>query len=44
MGKRKRFTPKEKVKVLRELFEEGKSASAVAEGYSFRRFCQPRVT
>jgi transposase-like protein len=33
MGKRKRFTPKEKVKALREIFEDGKSVSAVAEGY-----------
>jgi transposase-like protein len=33
MGKRKRFTPKEKVKVLREIFEGGKSVSTVAEGY-----------
>jgi transposase-like protein len=33
MGKRKRFTPQEKVKVLRELFEEGKPVSTVAEGY-----------
>jgi transposase-like protein len=33
MGKRKRFTPQEKVKVLRELFEDGKSVGAVAEGY-----------
>jgi transposase-like protein len=33
MGKRKRFTSKEKVKALREIFEDGKSVSAVAEGY-----------
>jgi transposase-like protein len=33
MGKRKRFTPEEKVKTLREIFEDGKSISAVAEGY-----------
>jgi transposase-like protein len=33
MGKRGRFTPEEKVKALREIFEDGKSISAVAEGY-----------
>jgi transposase-like protein len=33
MGKRKRFTPQEKVRVLRELFEDGKPVSAVAEGH-----------
>jgi transposase-like protein len=33
MGNRKRFTPKEKVKALREIFEDGKSVSTVAEGY-----------
>ena len=33
MGKRKRYTPEEKVKILREIVEEGKSVSTVAEGY-----------
>jgi transposase-like protein len=33
MGKRKRFTPKEKAKVLREIIKDRKSVSAVAEGY-----------
>jgi transposase len=31
MGKRKRYTAEEKVKVLRELLEEGKSISQIAE-------------
>jgi transposase-like protein len=34
MGKRERFTPEEKVKILREIVEDGKPVSAVAEeGY-----------
>jgi transposase-like protein len=33
MGRRKRFTPEEKVKILREIVEDGKSVSAVAESY-----------
>jgi transposase/putative transposase len=35
MGKiRKRYTPEEKVNILRELLEEGKPVSSVAEGNS----------
>ena len=33
MGKRKRYTAEEKVKILRELLEEGKQISQVAEKY-----------
>src|SRR5215471_465842 len=33
MGKRKRYTSEEKVKILREVLEEGKSVSSVAEGH-----------
>jgi transposase-like protein len=33
MGKRKRFTPEEKAKILREIVEDGKSVSTVAEAY-----------
>jgi transposase-like protein len=33
MGKRKRYTAEEKVKILREVLEDGKSISHVAEGY-----------
>ncbi|MDR0663442.1 MAG: transposase [Spirochaetaceae bacterium] len=33
MDARKRFTPEEKVKILREVVEDGKSVSSVAEGY-----------
>jgi len=33
MGNRKRFTPEEKVKILREIVEDGKSVSIVAESY-----------
>ena len=31
--KRKRYTSEEKVKILREVLEEGKSVSSVAEGH-----------
>ena len=31
MGKRKRYTSEEKVKILREVLEDGKSLSATAE-------------
>jgi transposase len=31
MGKRKRYTSEEKVKILREVMEEGKSVSSAAE-------------
>jgi transposase-like protein len=33
MGRRKRYTPEEKVKILREIVEDGKTVSTVAEGY-----------
>jgi len=33
MGKRKRYTAEEKVKILREVLEDGKSISQVAEQY-----------
>jgi DNA-binding Lrp family transcriptional regulator len=33
MGRRKRYTGEEKVKILREVLEDGKSVSQVAEGY-----------
>ena len=33
MGKRKRYTAEEKVKILREVLEDGKSISQVAERY-----------
>jgi transposase-like protein len=33
MDKRKRFTPEEKAKILREIVEDGKSVSMVAEAY-----------
>jgi transposase-like protein len=33
MGARKRYTPEEKVKILREIVEDGKPVSTVAEGY-----------
>jgi len=33
MGKRKRYTAEEKVKILRELLEDGKQISQVAEKY-----------
>lgn len=31
--KRKRYTSEEKIKILREVLEDGKSISSVAEGY-----------
>jgi len=33
MGKRKRYTSEEKIKILREVLEDGKSVSNVAESY-----------
>ncbi len=33
MGKRKRYTAEEKVKILREVLEDGKPISQVAESY-----------
>ena len=33
MGKRKRYTGEEKIKILREVLEDGKSISGVAEAY-----------
>jgi transposase-like protein len=33
MGKRKRYTAEEKIKILREVLEEGKSISQVADQY-----------
>jgi len=33
MGKRKRYTPEEKVKILRDVLEDGKQVSQVAEQY-----------
>ena len=33
MGRRKRYTSEEKVKILREVLEDGKSISGVAEAY-----------
>jgi transposase-like protein len=33
MGKRKRFTAEEKVKILREIVEDGKSVSMAAESH-----------
>ncbi|MDR1248869.1 MAG: transposase, partial [Treponema sp.] len=33
MGKRKRYTGEEKVKILREVLEDGKPVSQVAEEY-----------
>jgi transposase-like protein len=33
MGKRKRYTAEEKVKILREVIEDGKQVSQVAEQY-----------
>ena len=33
MGKRRRYTAEEKVKILREVLEDGKSISQVAERY-----------
>ena len=33
MGRRKRYTSEEKIKILREVLEDGKSVSTVAEAY-----------
>jgi transposase-like protein len=33
MGKRKRYTAEEKIKILREVLEDGKTISQVAEGH-----------
>ena len=33
MGKRKRYTSEEKIKILREVLEDGKSISGTAEAY-----------
>jgi transposase len=33
MGKRKRYTSEEKIKILRGVLEDGKSVSSVAESY-----------
>ena len=33
MGRRKRYTSEEKIKILREVLEDGKSISSVAEAY-----------
>jgi transposase-like protein len=33
MGKRKRYTPEEKVSILREVVEDGKAVSAVANNH-----------
>ena len=33
MGRRKRYTSEEKIKILREVLEDGKSISSVAEVY-----------
>jgi transposase-like protein len=34
MGKRKRYTPEEKVSILREVVEDGKAVSTVANNYA----------
>jgi len=39
MGKRKRYTAEEKAKILRELLEEGKSVSEVADKYELHPNC-----
>jgi transposase-like protein len=33
MGKRKKYTPEDKVKILRDVLEDGKQVSQVAEQY-----------
>jgi len=38
MGRRKRYTVEEKVKILREVLEDGKSISQEAEQYGLHRF------
>ena len=39
MGKRKRYTAEEKSKILREVLEDGKSVSEVAEKYELHPNC-----
>jgi len=39
MGKRKRYTPEEKAKILREVVEDGKPVSEVAEKYELHPNC-----
>jgi len=39
MGKRKRYTPEEKAKILREILEDGKTISEVAEKYEVHPNC-----
>jgi transposase len=34
MGRRKRYTGEEKIKILREVLEDGKTISSVAEAYN----------
>jgi transposase-like protein len=39
MGKRKRYTPDEKAKILREVLEDGKPVSEIAEKYELHPNC-----
>ena len=39
MGKRKRYTAEEKAKILREVLEEGRTVSEVAEKYELHPNC-----
>nr|AGS53727.1 hypothetical protein [uncultured bacterium contig00068] len=39
MGKRKRYTSEEKIKILREVLEEGKTVSQAAEQYELHPNC-----
>jgi len=39
MGKRKRYTPEEKSKILREVLEDGKTISDVADKYEIHPNC-----
>ena len=39
MGKRKRYTAEEKMKILRELQEDGKTISQIAEKYEVHPNC-----
>jgi len=39
MGKRKRYTPEEKSKILREVLEDGKTISDVAQKYEIHPNC-----
>jgi len=39
MGQRKRYTPEEKAKILREVVEDGKSVSEVADKYELHPNC-----